>query len=152
MHEIEDIRSGLQQLGSDVAEINAIVEDEPGSWQIFFEDGYAISINFIEERKTIELVAVLGTPEPDHELEVLRTMLCYQLLWRGRSQPRIAIDAAQGALMSLCEFDADLIKNHQFEEHILSFWMQALGLTQIVLKNTSFSLPPASAESMYLHA
>ena len=152
MQEIENMRTSLQQLGSDVTEINAIVEDGPGSWQIFFEDGYAININYMEERQTIELVAVLGTPEPDNELEVLRTMLCYQLLLRGRSQPRIAIDATQGALMCLCEIDTDLINNHQFEDHVLSFWMQASGLTQIVLKNMPLSLPPAPVESMHLHA
>lgn len=152
MHEIENIRSGLQELGSDIAEINSIVEDEPGSWQIFFEDGYAITINFMEEHKTLELVAVLGSPEADNELEVLRTMFCYQLLWRGRSQPRIALDAALGSLICLHEFDADLIKGHQFKEYILTFWMQAAGLTEIVLGGIPLSLPLAPPESMHLHA
>lgn len=152
MQEIENLRSGLQKLGPDVTEINVIVEDEPGSWQILFEDGHTISLHYHEDKKTIEFIAALGMPDAGRELEVLRAMLCYQLLWRGRSQPRIAIDADIGSLLCLCEVDADLVDSPEFEEHILTFWVQTAGLSEMVQENIPLSLPQASPESMHLHA
>lgn len=152
MQEIENLRASLQKLGSDVLEVNAIVENEPGSWQILFEDGYTISLHYYENKKTIEFVAALGIPDAEHELEVLRAMLCYQLLWRGRSQPRIAIDADMRSLLCLCEVDADLVDSPEFGEHILAFWVQVAGLAEMVQEGIPVSLPPASPESMHLHA
>ena len=106
----------------------------------------------MEERQTIELVAVLGTPEPDDELEVLRTMLCYQLLWRGGLEPRIALDAKLGALLSLCEFDLNIISRPEFANHMINFWVQSANLAEMVAEGIALSLPPATAEIMHLHA
>ena len=150
MQAVEEISLILQQLGEDIEQITAIVEEEPGSWQIYFADDYAVTLSFSEERKSVELIAVLGIPHPQKELEVLRTMLCYQLLWRGSAEPRIALDANLGSLTCLYELDLQAVSKPDFADRLLNFWLQSATLTEMVASGVSMS--PSSAEIMRMHA
>ncbi len=152
MQTVEEISLILQQLGEDIEQITAIVEEEPGSWQLHFEDGCAFTIGFSEERRSLELVAVLGIPDPSKELDVLRTMLCYQLIWCGSTEPRIALDANLGSLICLCELDLQVAAMPEFANRLLDFWLQSATLTEMVASGASMSLPPPSAEVMRMHA
>lgn len=149
---IDNLRSLLQQMGPHIPEIDAIIEDAPGSWQLLFDDEQVVNIHFLDEESGLELVAVLGTPAADHELDVLRALFCFQLVWRGSNQPRIALDAPSGSLLCLCQISPSLIDTAKFEEAILAFWINAKTLAEMV----SAGLPPpmscAAPDSVYLHA
>ena len=152
MQTVDDVALILQQAGTEIEQIAAIVEDEPGSWQMYFEDGYAFTIGFSEERQALELIAVLGAPDPQKELDVLRTMLCYQLLWRGSAEPRIALDAHLSSLICLCELDVQIAAKPGFVDRLLEFWQQSAMLAEMVANSASMSLPPPSTERMRNHA
>lgn len=149
---IDSFRTVLQQMGPHVPEIAAIIEESPGSWQILFDDEQAVNLHFLDEESGIELIAVLGTPAPDHELDVLRTLFCYQLLWRGAHQPRIALDAPAGSLLCLCQISPSLLDTERLEEAILAFWVQAKTLAELVAEGVPPPVPSASLDSLHLHA
>lgn len=152
MKKTEDLPIILQHLGSAISEIDAIVEDAPGSWKFFFVDGYSIKLNLSNDQNKIVLMAILGFPDSDSECEVLKTLLCYQLIWRGVYEPRIGLDAELGALICWCEFEADNLNNPDFEDYLLNFWLQSATLTEMVSEGIPLPLPAVVAEIYHLHA
>jgi len=149
---IDNVRTLLQQMGAHIPALDAIIEESPGSWQLLFDDAQLLNLHFLDDESGLELVAVLGRPAADQELDVLRMLFCFQLIWRGGNQPRIALDAPSGSLLCLCQISPSLINTVKFEEAILAFWIQAKTLTDMVSTGLPPPMPAATPDSLHLHA
>ncbi len=82
---LERIQAMMEEIGPAMAEIEAVIQSEDKNWAIQFEDQSIIMLEWAERPDRIVLSSMLGIPSETMQLSVYEALLCYNLLWKDRS-------------------------------------------------------------------
>ena len=72
----------MEEIGPDMAEIEAVIQSEDKNWAIQFEDQSIIMLEWAERPDRVVLSSMLGIPSVAMQLSVYEALLCYNLLWK----------------------------------------------------------------------
>lgn len=89
----------MNELGPLVDRIEVIQQESENGWAIVCNDETAIDVECDEVGNRLTFVVPLGPVAEEHQTEVYRTLLTYNLLWRENGGIHMAIDAENNALL-----------------------------------------------------
>jgi hypothetical protein len=104
---LDMIKLMLQELGAEMAELEAILPHEEGHWTVQFDDGAAVLMEWLDRPSRLILSAALGKVSAPMQMAVYETMLSYNLLWRETGGVKAALNGPHGELMLLFELHAE---------------------------------------------
>jgi hypothetical protein len=106
---LESIQGLMTQLGPQTATIDAVVQNGDNTWAVQFDDGGIVFLEWDDQPSRLVLSAELGGVPEARQLEVLRLLLSYNLLWRDTGGVKTALGGPEGAAMLLYECHADAL-------------------------------------------
>ncbi|MDB5838103.1 MAG: hypothetical protein JWQ23_55 [Herminiimonas sp.] len=104
---LDMIKLMLQELGGEMAELEAILQHEEAHWAIQFDDGTVVLMEWVDGPSRLILSASLGKVSAPMQMAVYETMLSYNLLWRETGGVKAALNGPEGELMLLFELHAE---------------------------------------------
>jgi hypothetical protein len=117
---LESIQALMKDLGPQTANIDAVVQNGDSTWAVQFDNDAVVFLEWDEQPPRLVLSSELGKIAESRQLEVLRLLLSYNLLWRDTGGVKTALGGPDGAAMLLYECSADSL---------------TLGMLQTVLEN-----------------
>jgi len=150
---IEQIQQLIQELGTSMPDIDAVVQTEDPSWAIQFADETVIILEAAEEPSRIVLSSELGSPNDSLQLPIYETLLCYNLLWRETGGVKIGLAGPKGALILSSELCLEGLTLMDLQAGITNFVKITRSWMQYVVGETAAApLPGMDSGTTHLHA
>ena len=139
---LERMQTMMEEIGPNMAEIEAVIQSEDRNWAIQLEDQSIIMLEWAEKPDRIVLSSMLGIPSETMQLSVYEALLCYNLLWKDTGGVKMALAGPGGDLMLLYELYVDglmlndlqiVISNFSNISHVWSLYVT--GESQEVIGN-----------------
>lgn len=109
-----DIESQLKSAAAAVPGTSFLEPTKVG-WMITFDDGVRVELKKVSSGRGIFMSSEIGTPPPDRELDILRALLSYTLLWRESGGVVAAFDPASGKFLLQYEWRAKPDQSDQLQ-------------------------------------
>jgi hypothetical protein len=106
MNSLEAMQSLMKSLGPQTPSIDAVVQNEDRTWAVQFDDASVAFLEWDDQPPRLVITADLGKIEEGRQLEVMRTLLSYNLLWRDTGGVKSAMGGPDGGAMLLYEWHA----------------------------------------------
>jgi hypothetical protein len=104
---LDAIQTLMKELGPQTGNIDAVVQNGDKTWAIQFDSDAVVFLEWDEQPPRLVLSTELGKIGEAREIEVLRLLLSYNLLWRDTGGVKAALGGPEGAAMLLYECHAD---------------------------------------------
>lgn len=127
MDDIQQIQQWLQDLGPQTEQIQAIARTGAQDWQIVFEENRHVQLSYDAQLRKLGCMQVLGKPAAARRVEVLETLLSYNLLSKDTGGVVMAMSGPQGDVLQLIELEFHELNPELLKTVLLNF--SALGFT-----------------------
>jgi hypothetical protein len=104
MNSLEALQSLMKLLGPQTPGIDAVVQNEDRTWALQFDDASVVFLEWDEQPPRLVISAELGKIEEGRQLDVMRMLLSYNLLWRDTGGVKFAMGGPDGGAMLLYEW------------------------------------------------
>lgn len=94
----------MQDLGPAVPDIEFVVQQASGQWNVHLNDGFVIDVTYCSHPARLMLSTLIGTPSAHRLSEVHITMLCANLIFAEDHALRVALTHPDGELMLISEW------------------------------------------------
>ncbi len=110
------LRLLMTELGPQAPHIDAIVERQGGSaWAIAMDDEALVEAEFDAAHQRLSLWHDLPAPPAEARMEVLETLLSFNLLDQGEHPLRMAMDRSDSSVVLLCDVSTADLSLHQLQ-------------------------------------
>ena len=119
---LERMQAMMEEIGPDMAEIEAVIQSEDKNWAIQFEDQSIIMLEWAERPDRVILSSMLGIPSEAMQLSVYEALLCYNLLWKDTGGVKMALAGPGGELVLLYELHAEELQLNELKIVVSNFF------------------------------
>ncbi len=139
MTALEQLQTGIAQLGELLDDIEEIVEEPDGNeWTIEMSDGTLLELEYDEERQRLSLSTTLGSPPPEHRAHTCEMLLTFNLLWQDEPPVRMAVGAPGEDVIQIAEFPLTTFDAHRLGQWVAEFHAMATDWSEHVASGFQF--------------
>lgn len=142
---LESVQALMKELGPQVNNVDAVVQNGDSTWAVQFDDGAVVFLEWDDQPSRLVLSAELGKIAEARQLEVLRLLLSYNLLWRDTGGVKTALGGPEGAAMLLYECSADSLTLAVLQTVLENFCNSAQIWRRYIEQGPAEDGPPAFA-------
>jgi hypothetical protein len=137
MDDLPDANTLMKEIGPwlDAALIDQLTD---GLWNILLDDDHIIEVELDDSRNVFVLSMSIGQPSPENQVDIYKTLLQTNALWRDTGGIRMAMEGGdEGDLLLMFDVPLPGLDVDSWGLRLHDFVNAALGWRQVVTKTSA---------------